>query len=691
MTCVIAATSRGGTLLNPAGGEYTSEIVGDQLALYLAGRSVAAAQRAGRGAAYGGATWEAFEFNVHHAITSAGAYYDATYIANLLKLQREHYRPDLDASTLVVTYNSIAMRITVGPPRLEPLADAARGVVVGIWTVLDMVRVADSAGSTAAAAKTSSPATVSVANAGSAPITQATVTVKPTVAKTAANGQRHVRYITPIWRVPRSEVRPCDLTNAVAGDGWDHATEVTATRSQADGDDVELYANGRRVPRWTWASGTGSWNQTATRLWANLAFPAARYWTLTAAAGTGATTLNVLEDLDAMPATPFNVAFDDTGYDVARVTAYSRAAGTLTVVRDVRGTTATASHAANVKAYYCPVLLDLAYGGTSLATPTQDDGYKPMVLEGTPPTPLSDNGYWHYQSFQETTAAADTQARKPRGGTWRTESRGDHARERKTGQGDQYWRWIPRTATLSTDAPVASAMCLAYRSAGAIAGHPLADRWALRSAVGITQVVHTRVTTTIAYGTEARLSVEGIDADGNVEVLETSAATGSTSPTLTPTSSIYAVVFRIEPFDPKTDASANVVAGEPTDADGWTEDDVKLTFSTSEEPLFVWGTSPGATANLYQFGRPGAGATLADSDGNTITLDGILCRINDTLILDLDAMTAVMDDGLSVAHMITGVWPAPAPGTANLTWTETGLSGGASIDIGVSSFRSTWT
>ena len=691
MTCIVTLLKRGGTDLNPAGGEYTSQVVGDQFALYIAGRDVEAMPRSGRGASYGGASWEPFTVNVNHAI--GGDPLGATYIDNLNKLRVEHYRPDLGASTMTFTYDSVDWRVTVGPPRLMPLADGARSIVVGEWTVLDMVRLTDTAGATAAAAKTATPATVSVANAGNAPSTSATITLKPTAAMTAANGQRFTRYITPIWRVARSETRPVDITNAVSGDGWDHAAEVTATRSQADGDDVEVYVNGRRVPRWTWDAGANSWNGATTRLWINAPFPAERHWTLLAAAGTTDTTLTVKEDLDAMPAVPFYIAFVDTGYDVAKVTAYDRNAGTMTIARDQRGTTASASHAAAIKAYYCPTLIDLVWGGTSLATPTQDDGYKPMVLEGAIPTPPSDNGYWHYQYFQETNVAADTQDRRPRGGTWRTEAKGAYEREKALGSGDQYLRWIPRTATLATDAAVATKMNIAFRAAGAAAGHPLMDRWTLLSAVGMTQVVHTRVTTTLTHDDppyEARLSVEGLDADGNVEVLETSEATASATATLTPTGNLYGVQFRIEPYDPKTDGFTNQSMAVPTDADGFTIDEVKLTFSTSEEPLFTWGAAPGATANVFQFGRPAPGtpATIADSDGNTLTLRGVLVRIDDTLTLDLDAMTATLGDGLSVAHLMDGAWPIIPPGTNNLTFTIAGLAGGASVDIGAPAFRS---
>lgn len=705
MTCPLTLVSRGGTSLQPAGLEYTSELVGDQLWLYIAGREVQTAEQAGRGSAYGGATWSPKEFQVQHTIKNGGAVGDATHEASLKKLRREHYRPDLGASTLIVTINSVNMRLTVGPPRLEILQDYAREKVRSTWTLLDMVRVDDNAttNAVAAAAKTSSPATLAVTNDGDAPATQVTVTLDPTAAKTAANGQRFTRYITPIWRSKyAARDWPVDITDAVGGAGWDHATEVTGggtPRSLSSGNDVEDYVNGMKQDRWSWASGTGGWNAATTRIWQNLTFPPGRYWTLAAAIVAGTTALVMKEDLDVMPSeVPFVIGFEDTGYDFCLVTAVDRATRTLTVVRGHRGR-AAASHAAGVKAWFCPVLIDHVWGWTGASAPVQDDTRKPMILEGSPPGTLSDNDYAHYQYFQETRSAGATQDRYGRAGAWVTEAKGAYDREKKTGQGDQYWRYVPHTTTITTDAAVATLMALSYNADGATSGHPLMDRWVLRFPYGATSITYTYVATTIEDGIattpkEARLDVRGIDADGNELVLAKHDATSGTN-TVTPAAPIYALIFAIRPYDVKTDENlASAYPWEPAAGDGFTIDDVKITFGAGDTPLILWDdTGPGATPNLYQFGRPepGAAATLADSDGNTLSMHGTLVRLSETLTLDLDALTATVDDTTSRAQTMDGTFPTIPPGTNNLTFTDAGLSGGASVSIGVPSIRSTYS
>lgn len=700
MSCITLLT-RGGTDITPAGLEYTSEVVGDQFAIYLSGRAVQAAEQAGRGASYGGATWTPFEFEVQHVLAGNYVTMDATWWAALNKLQKEHYRPDLGPSTLVFTLNGVDMRVTVGPPKLRPLQDDARQVVRGVWTILDIVRLGDSTSSSTATNMTGSPHTHSVANAGTSPSTSALLVLTGNTAKTAANGQRFRRYITPLWRAPRAaRGRPVDLADSFGMTGWDHAAEVTATRSQADGDDVELYVNGKRAPRWTWASGAGGWNQTTTRLWTNLYHPPARYWTYTSTGtlSTGATSVTCKEEFEAMPAVPFVAIFDDSnagGRDVVIVTAYNANTKTLTVTRNARGTTASVAHAVGTKLYHCPILIDLVYGWTSAPAQTYvDDNYKPMFLESVPGT-LSDNGYWNWLEFQEAAKSSVTQDRKPRSATWYTEAKAPYDRERLTGQGDMYCRWIPRTATLSTDANVCTKMCIAYNGDGPTSGHPLMDRWTYNSEIGITELTFTYVVSTVAMSVpyEGRLEVRGIDEDGNDLLLGSYSAAAATV-TITLAVPVYTVSFVIHPFDPKVDGSSSVLAAnEPTDADGFTIDDVKFTFSTTEEPLFVWGASPAGTANIYQFGRPEpeTPGTIADADGRSLNVHGLLVPISGTMTLNLDTYNVYDASGLSYAGVTSGEAPHIPPGTNDLTLTDSGTGGGSRVDAQVTTLRAAWS
>src|SRR3990167_8477296 len=191
-----------------------------------------------------------------------------------------------------------------------------------------------------------------------------------------------------------------------------------------------------------------------------------------------------------MPAVPFYAAFvSGTTVEAVRVTAVSEDSRTLTIVRAQRGTAATTWVVGSVL-WWTPVLLDLVYGGTSLAAPDYlDNDYKPIFLDDA--TARCDNSHWHMEHFQATSSAADTQDRKPRSGSWRTRNLAPMDREAKLGEGDMYLRYIPRTATLSTDATPASKMALAYRSAGPTAGHPVMDRWELVSPIGISSFAYT--------------------------------------------------------------------------------------------------------------------------------------------------------------------------------------------------------
>jgi len=677
----------GGVNIN-AGTAYTSKLARHAMRMQTGARSVSVAGRGDLSPTYAGSTLGERTIIVEHEIVGSGA----THETNLNTI-KALYDPTHGARTLVFTADGVDKRATVVATRMLPhSSNIGLAVVTGEWVLLDHRYYADSAGSVSAVAKTSSPATLSVANAGTTKSPRMIVTLKPTAAKSAANGQRYGYYITPINRSPRPIVNwPVDLADNDRGSGaggWDHAAEVTATRSQADGDDVEVYVNAVRTNRWFGPTGQGAANTTTTAVWINLDMPPVRTWTYVGAGvlADNALTMTVKENLIGMPSTPFYAALDNgSATEFIRVTAYSQATRTLTIVRGQRGIAAT-TWAAGSTLYWTPVLIDLVYGGTSLPTPGYiDDDYKPMMLDNT--AARSSNDVFKYTEFQESRATATTQDRKPRGGSWRTRMAGPIDRDAKTGDGDMYVRYIPRTATLATDAAIASKMCLAYRSAGATAGHPIMDRWELDSPIGITGITHTMVTTTIDFdgGFESQGEIVAVDIDGNEEVLATHDATTTTAEALTPSANAYVVWFRIDPFDPKVDyTTVDVAAQEPTAADGMTVDDVLVTFSTTEELVIAWGS---ARRDVYQFGRPDAPATLANSDGDTLSIYGLVVSLNDTVDLDVEAHTATLDDGTGRAHVVRGTWPWLPKGTNNLTFTEAGIG---TVEVGVSSFRSAW-
>jgi hypothetical protein len=687
----ITLNTLGGVSLNPGGGEYTTELGVNQTRLQTAQRDIQAARRSGRGPVYTGTQIGERTILVTHRITGTGS----THESNLRLLKQHHYSTTFSSRTLVYTDNdSVAKRTTVAAVRLLPISDSLEtGAVSAEWVLIDPVDYIETPTSVAAASKSASPATVSVANSGNEYSEQATITLSPTAAKTAANGQKYAWPVTPVNRVPRPLRRwPVDIADKVGSAGWDHAAEVTATRSASDGDDVEVYVNHRRVDRWTWSSGTGTWNNTGTRLWINIDMPPERHWTYRAAGTLSAvaTTVPVAYadgEMVNMPDAPFYAAFVNsagTTVEVVRVTAYNDATGQLTVVRAQRGTSAT-TWADTSKLYWCPVLIDVVHGWTDAPTPTYiNDRNKPMVLESA--TNNSDNSGWTWVSFMESDVAGQIVRRVPRTGAWYPRLLTD-----KFGREDMWWGWIPWTAGLGSDAAVATSMCIGAIEQHPVAGHPYADTWEFSSPIGMNDLDFGQTTSTLTFTTdnEARLWTTGIGIDGSEETIrydENSSATRN--PTIS--RNMYAFRFRIDPFDPKRDSEGvGVIAqfcentGTFIDNDGFLVDNVAVDFDSTEKPLFAWGSR----TNAYQFGRPGSPATLANSDGTSIELDGIVVTLSDTLTIDLDAQTVVVGDGTGRAHVTGGTWFRIPPGTNNLTYTETGIG---TVDIGVSSLRSAW-
>ena len=687
MSGEIVLKTLGGVALNPGSGEYTSCAMNGVPRLGTAERKIDVVPRSGRWPVFVAALLEGRRMSVKHGLGGAAGVGGA-HEANLLLLKGRFYGPYATSGTLVFTDgDGIDKRLSVASARLQPLQDLARGAVLGEWEVLDAVALAEAASSVTAVAKTSSPATLSVPNAGNVSSHSASLTLRPTVAKSAANGQRYCYRITPLIRTTAAmRAWPVDITDG----GWDHAAEVTASRSTASGNDVEVLLNGVRLPRWP-GIGTATWNNTGTKIWINLDHPPARYWTLKVAAGSSDTTITVEEDLVAMPTTPFYAVVDEGSREVIRVTAYDAVKRQLTIVRTQRGSTNAAISAA-VKIYHAPLLVDLVYGWTSAPAPNNiDDDFKPVFLSNA--SSNSANTAFVFEVFQETEAAASTQARKPRSASWFTQDFGKHDREKLTGQGDMYWQWVPRTATLSTDATPASKMCIAYRAAGAFGGHPLVDRWAIISPVDVASVEYTHTASSIGTGSgvrEGKLEVRFIDADG-IEVLANrhnldDYAPGNGTATVTVDGSqARAIMFAIAPYDPKLDSTVNQTAAQPAENDGFTIDDVTLTFNTGTRPAFV---RAGSRSDIYQIGRPDTPATLANSAGDTLSIYGLVVDLSTTVTIDVDAQTVTIStDSTKHNHLVSGTIPMLPVGTNNLTYTESGIG---TVEMGVSSFRSAW-
>lgn len=637
---------------------------------------------------FSGQTRRARQVTVNHQIT-CGANSPASRLA-----LKAFYRDSRGPAWLVWTDDDgITKRTRVKLVRLLPHPSGIPTLAQGTWLVLSHVHLANEDDDVAAAAKTSTPASVSVENPGTVNSPAVIYTLQPTVAKTAANGQRFRLFCTVANPAPVDLVRhSIEVTNG----GWNHAAEVTATRSQADGDDVEVYRDHVRLMRY-FGVGTAAVNQAATKVWIADDLAAERKWAHQGAAvAAGATTYYTSTPLSHMPPLPFwGMLSSGAGNEVVQVTAYDEASGAITIGRGKRGSTDLTHSGTHVLRY--AVAYDLVYGGTSLAAPRYiNNDYRPVPADHQSST----NAVHHYSVYQETPAAADTQARKPRPGGWRTARRPSPD---WTGREDMYGNWIPRTASRTTDAASASAMAIVYRADGPMAGHPLIDRWEIYTGIAISTVAFNQDTTTLEQlvPNEGRLFLLGYAKDGS-EVRLGDYNNSSTSESITPAQPVRGVAFAVRPHDPKdpqdNPSGSSVGSHEPTDDDGILIGNgaaTVLTFETAEALIL----SVSSRQDCYQIGRPDAPATLANEENEILSIYGPVLALNQVLTIDVEARTATLDDGTSVAQVLRGAWPGvptdpglppSLPYPSEIIYTEAGLAGGASITIGVPSYRGAW-
>lgn len=626
--------------------------------------------RAGRAVSYGGRSWSADQLLVDYFIDPATVSTHEGYLRTLEALFPQDDDYDKAKVWFVITEDSVEKRALVSMERLQPSDSSDHpqrlGHFVGVFSLLDAKWHSASAASVEAVAKTVSPATLSVAG-GDLDSDELVITLKPTAAKSAANGQRYMAQINVKWTNGWSaDQLPVDIT----GGGWDHAAEVTATRSAADGDDVEVRWKGQRISRWV-----SAWDAAGTKVWCVLDFPAARSWTLRAATTDADTTWYFTEDLVNMPTLPCHAWVDS---EVVLVTAFDVATRTWTVDRAERSTSG-AVHAAAAKVYWLPAAqqLDLVWGYTSAATPDYIDAtIKPALNLSS-----STNGSFVFAEYQETRDAGSTQSRYPRALSAYTLDVVDRAED------FMYQNYVPYTETVNgtpADDNPATAMCIAYRQVGGYIGHPLQTAWGIRSPVGISNLAYTYWMDCLYYSggadtREARLVVSAIDGDGNRSVVRTIAITSGAGPQTASHSDAIApsareVRFEIDPW--------RTLAHEPADGDGWMVNAVTLTIDSAQDVAILFG----ARLDAYEFGRPGAPLTLANSDSKTLKLNMVV-PLNATVSIDVANRKITTPDGIGWSHLASGDWPYLPDGTNNLTMVEAGIG---TVELGVSSFRKAW-
>ncbi len=663
MAIGIVLSTLDGVSLNPGSGAYTTRVELGMLRQQTGQIAAGSVDLSAADPYYGGQTRQPRTIYVWHEIAGGGG---STYEANLAAV-KGFYDPRHGERALALEIDGVACTARVKLLRIVPGSESRRGPVKGEWLLLSHVMYASAAATTGPTSKSALPAQLSVTNAGNVLTTSVTHSLKPTSQKAATAGMRYRLPVTLANKAGRGGQHAIEFT----GGGWDHAAEVTATRSRSDGADVEVYVNGTRTMHWAGAS-TSGFNNAATKLWGAVDLEPARYWTLAAAVADSATTLMIKERLVNMPALPFFAVIDGSTDEPILVTDYDADALTFTVARGQRGVTA-AAQSADVLIYKA-ITIDVVYGWTS-GHPAQtyiDSRFKPLAAESASST----NGAWTFAYYMQSGSAGLNSQPYPRPGTWRLKPMRDTDRK------DIYTKWIPWTASLGGNADPATDMAIGYDDDGARAGQPLTEAWVFSSVIGMSQIDYRHVTSTLTMGPgsppqEGRLEVWATLRDGTRIRTRTAENTGATSSTDT-----FSVVpalevgFYVHPWDPTNteyNTAEGVAALEPTDNDGLLVDNVVVTFATAETPLVV----PGARQSIYQFGRPGVPATLICRDSAsgeiTMNLHGVIVKIDDTLRVNALARTVTIDTGEACEGLWSGELPGVQPGAVTVEYNDAAI------------------
>ena len=548
------------------------------------------------------------------------------------------------------------------------------GVYEGRWALLSNVFYSED--STAATPATV-PGTLAVTNAGKIASRRATLTLLANSAKTGGDGQTRRKRITIAATGPREMV---DWPICLTPDGWDHAAEVAGTDSLSSGNDVEVYVNGVRYPRWAQTSGAYSWNQATTRVWTLLTMPPGRKWFAHAAIGAGDVVLKLRDAADDLPAFPFYAVIDHTtpGTEVVLATGYDSDSRELTIVRARRDTTALASATGAggtdyVNVWWATGIIDLAWGYRDAGTPDYiDNNLRPLILDSAT---APNNSTWTFDKLLELDGGDATRI-IPHAASWQWGDLADRSRERKTGEGDQYMRMIPKT----TGSP-ATAIGLKYRALGAAVGLPLVDRVLWRTPRELSAASLAWNASTLdgdSVDREGVMVVGHIDRDGNVSEeaeLDVNTTGGSGTHTFSASGAV-GLFARYKPYDPQAPgASENSLAMEPAADDGFVISTVAVTFG--DAPFVVVSATD---YDCYQFGRPDDPATIANTEAETLRLYGPIVNVDEGLTIDIDTHAITLDeDDQGRAHLTRGQWPGIPAGTNNLTYAETS---GASVSMG---------
>ena len=268
---------------------------------------------------------------------------------------------------------------------VEVPGGAGRHFVAGLVVDGD-VRWRENTATTDSWAITATGQTKTLANNGeddAYPILQ----IKPTSAKTGGYGYK--KFVRVNWLASAGATNyPTDI----CADGLDTDALVTASKMQADGDDLRVQVDGVEVDRWL-----DGINTTTTKVWVNLTWQAAVNATLgTAIASSGAiTTIDASTDISGFPVN--GILMIDA--EVFTYTGKSDSAKQFTGVTRAAKGTSMAAHTTTDVIYWLQHEVYLLYGNASASAPVVDATKEPMFE-----LDHSTNGSWVYEAFYDATS-----------------------------------------------------------------------------------------------------------------------------------------------------------------------------------------------------------------------------------------------------------------------------------------------
>jgi hypothetical protein len=209
--------------------------------------------------------------------------------------------------------------------------------------------------------------------------------VTPTSAKSGSSDYIYQRFVAIRWRVDDAATGyPVDICD----NAFDTDALVTASKMQADGDDLRVKVDGSEVDRWL-----QDINTVTTQVWVNLDWSAKWEGTIVSAIGAGDTVTSIVvnEDTSNLPSEGLLCI----NSEIFSYTAKNDSTKTLTIgERAAKGSTA-AGHSASDVIWWCQHDISILYGNAGATAPSVDDDYKPIFeLDST-------NTSWDYNNFGE--------------------------------------------------------------------------------------------------------------------------------------------------------------------------------------------------------------------------------------------------------------------------------------------------